>query len=241
MNAHKTCRALASALFFAGVGLAHAEEAAKPASSARGDYIGDCFKIIATPAEPAPKLPSGTYWQVQSQSDDKNDPELTIVSATSTARYFCSPKGDPVQKVKASVMTEIGAERLGWTYGMLTLPFKYYAHDKSFASAGSLGPYVGRRSGAAGSAITFAGTLAIGSVKGEVKDSAGVTTDTPELLALSIAAGWMYDISKSPGGKPFKIGLFIGRDYVGAGNAVKYARNGQTWAAFQIGFDFTDN
>ena len=93
----------------------------------------------------------------------------------------------------------------------------------------------------AGSAITFAGTVAIGSVKGEVKDSTGKVTDTPDLMALSVAAGWMYDISKSASGKPFKIGVFIGKDFVSSGNAVNYPRNRQTWAAFQIGFDFTDN
>jgi hypothetical protein len=51
----------------------------------------------------------------------------------------------------------------------------------------------------------------------------------------------MYDISKAPGTKPFKIGVFFGQDRVGRDNAVSYRQNGRGWAAFQIGFDFTDN
>jgi hypothetical protein len=51
----------------------------------------------------------------------------------------------------------------------------------------------------------------------------------------------MYDISKAPGIKPFKIGLFFGQDRVSKDKVVSYRQNGQTWVAFQVGFDFTDN
>ena len=36
-------------------------------------------------------------------------------------------------------------------------------------------------------------------------------------------------------------GLFVGADYVGADNVVKFAHNRKPWVALQIGFDFTDN
>jgi hypothetical protein len=66
-------------------------------------------------------------------------------------------------------------------------------------------------------------------------------TGTPDLMAFSVAAGWMYDISKAPGTKPFKIGFFVGQDRVSRDKAVTYKQNGHGWVAFQIGFDFTDN
>jgi hypothetical protein len=212
--------------------------------SSQGAYEGDCFLVIAK-GDPNPyNLVPGQRYEVASQRDDNGDKLLRVVEATPVSSigpsYFCKATGGIAREVPAAEFTKIGAERLGWTYGMLTLPFKYYPGDKSLKGAGSLGPYVGRRSGAAGSAITFAATAAVGAVQGESTDDKGNAT-TPSLFAVSLAAGWMYDISKTPGGKPFKIGFFVGKDFVGADNAAKYPHNRKTWVAFQIGFDFTDN
>ena len=212
--------------------------------SSQGAYEGDCFQVVATSADNPYNLVAGKRYEVESQRDDNGDKLLRVVEAARFPSfgpsYFCKPSGGTVRDVPASEFNKVGAERLGWTYGMLTLPFKYYPGDKSLKGAGSLGPYVGRRSGAAGSAITFAATAAVGAVQGEATDAQGNVT-TPSLFAVSLAAGWMYDISKTPGGKPFKIGFFVGKDFVGADNAAKYPHNRKTWIAFQIGFDFTDN
>lgn len=208
--------------------------------SARGDYEGDCWRMVATPDPNPYGLASGQRYLVLSQKDAGTDKLLTVVPARRSMPYFCTSLGGKSRDVPASEFNHLGSQRLGWTYGMLTLPFKYFPGDKSFTGAGSLGPYVGRRSGAAGSAITFAATVAFGSVKGEVKDAQG-NVSSPDLAALSVAAGWMYDISKSSSAKPFKIGLFFGKDFVSASDAVSYAHNRKTWVAFQIGFDFTDN
>lgn len=210
------------------------------ARSAAGDYHGDCFKVIATPDPNPHGLVAGQRYEVEWQDDQNGDRLLTVALAGMPVPYFCSSKGGVTRKIPASEFQKVGAERLGWTYGLLTLPFKYYPHDKGLSGSGALGPYVGRRSGSAGSGITFAGTAAIGSVKGEVTDAQGNVTN-PDLVALSLAVGWMYDISKRPGAKPFKVGFFVGKDIVGAEDSVKYDRNRRTWIAFQIGFDFTDN
>lgn len=215
--------------------------------SAAGSYIGDCFKIVATPNPNTLGYAAGDKLVVLSQVEEGND-QLLRVTKADIARagpvpvpYFCGTVGPELKTVRASDLNAIGAERLGWTYGVLALPFKYYRKERSFGSGVSLGPYVGRRSGAAGSAITFAVAATVGSVKGEVQDANGNITSTPDLLAYSWAAGWMFDISKSPGVKPFKIGLFLGQDRVSRDKVVNYKLNGQTWVAFQIGFDFTDN
>lgn len=212
--------------------------------SSQGAYEGDCFQVAATAESNPYKLVAGRRYEVESQRDENGEKILRVAEAKPVwgfgPSYFCEVRGGVVRDVPLSEFTKIGAERLGWTYGMLTLPFKYYPGDKSLKGAGALGPYVGRRSGASGSAITFAGTAAVGAVQGEATDANGNVT-TPSLFAISLAFGWMYDISKTPGGKPFKIGFFVGKDFVGADNAAKYRHNRKTWIAFQIGFDFTDN
>ncbi|KPF94846.1 hypothetical protein IP87_18080 [beta proteobacterium AAP121] len=216
--------------------------------SAPGQYVGDCFKVVAEPQPNDLGFSRGERLVVQSQTDEGDDKLLRVARAERASfgglpiPYFCSATGPELKQVRASQLNAAGASRLGWTYGVLTMPFKYYRHDKSFSSGASIGPYVGRRSGAAGSAITFAVAATIGSVKGEVRDATTNTvTGTPELMAYSVAFGWMYDISKAPGVKPFKIGLFFGQDRVSGDKVANYKQNGRGWVAFQIGFDFTDN
>jgi hypothetical protein len=142
--------------------------------------------------------------------------------------------------VKASDLIALGARRIGWTYGVLALPYKYYEGTRSFAGQISLGPYIGRRYGSPGSAVTIALAAAIGSVKGEVRDADNNVTSTPDLQAYSIAGGVMWDISKAPDIKPFKLGLFVGADTVAKDKVVKFPNDRKLWIAFQVGFDFTD-
>lgn len=212
--------------------------------SASGDFVGDCFEILARPANgrgiPAPPI---TRLKVLSQKpvagDDK---ELTVSAADGTGVITCrSVANSQATQVLASDLIAVGAKRVGWTYGVLALPYKYYAHDRSFGSGVSIGPYFGRRWGTPGTAFTFAASATIGSVKGEVRDTQGNVTSTPDLQAFSVATGYMWDISKSPGVKPFKLGVFVGTDLVGSNDSVKYVHNRKPWIALQVGFDFTDN
>lgn len=221
----------------------------KTPRSSPGDYVGDCFKIVATPKPNDMGFEVGERLLVLSQAVEGDDRRLQVTRAKRSEfplvplpiPYFCEPVGPELKPLMASQLTASGAERLGWTYGVLTMPYKYYTRDKTFSAGASIGPYVGRRSGAAGSAITFAVAATIGPLKGEIVDAAGNVTSTPELMGYSIAAGWMFDISKAPGVKPFKIGLFFGQDRVSKDDAAKFKQNGRGWVAFQIGYDFTDN
>lgn len=218
--------------------------------SAMGDYVGDCFKIIAVPSPNTLPFAVGEHIEVQSQraltGDDK---ELTVsVSKRATLlgftdmTYGCGQNTGPLTTIRASKLAEVGAHRYGYTYGVLTLPFKYYPGDKSILAGGlAIGPYFGRRWGQPGSAVTFAVAATLGSVKGEVRDAADKVTSTPDLTAFSVAAGLMWDVSKNPNTKAFKIGLFYGKDRVSSNDTVKFKQNGKPWVAFQIGYDFTDN
>lgn len=214
--------------------------------SATGDYVGDYFHIKATRHDhPGLSYGTDTWLKVLSQQPLGTDDRLLTVIAVREPQLgghgFKPIDQAETTTVRASDLIEVGATRVGWTYGVLALPFKFYANDKSLASGLSLGPYVGRRWGAPGSAYTLAAAAAIGSVKGEVRDAQDKITSTPDLQAFSVAVGAMWDISKSQNIKPFKIGLFVGVDSVSNDNVVKFKNNRKPWMAFQIGFDFTDN
>ena len=218
----------------------------KTGTSASGDYVGDYFEIVGVPAD-NPDLfggPPGTRLRVLSQSElGPNDRMLNVVSVASDAGMFNREKGGAgiAKEIKASDLIAYGARRTGWTYGALAIPYKYYVRDKSFGPGVAIGPYVGRRWGRPGSAYTVAVASTIGNVKGEVRDAQDKITSTPDLMAYSMAAGVMWDISKAQGVKPFKMGLFIGVDSVSSDKVVQFKNNRKGWLALQIGFDFTDN
>jgi hypothetical protein len=218
--------------------------------SALADYVGDCFKVVAVPEPNALNVPLGTHLEVLSQRlIGAEDKELTLGVAQasymlpfSKLTWGCGDTKGTIKVINASKLIEVGAHRYGWTYGVLTMPFKYYPGDKAITASGlALGPYAGRRWGSPGAATTVALAATVGSVKGEVRDAQGNITSTPDLTAFSFAAGFMWDISKNTTTKAFKIGAFIGRDWVNTDKVIQYPHSGKTWAAFQIGYDFTDN
>ena len=211
--------------------------------SALGNYVGDCIRIRALPMPPPANLVSGqTYMVVSQRPEGESDRMLRLSETEGGGMANCTSKVKGKEfDTKASDLIAIGADRAGWTYGVLALPYKFHFDDKSFDAGVSIGPYFGRRWGTPGSAYTFALAATIGSVKGEVRDAQDKITSTPDLQAFSFAAGWMYDIAKGADTRPFKIGLFVGADVVGSDSTVKYKHNKKPWLAFQIGFDFTDN
>ncbi len=213
--------------------------------SATGDYEGDYFRIIAlSPGHSRISYPQDQWIRVLSQRKiSAQDSELTVIALDARPWLFWpdSRSRQAARTVRASDLSETGATRVGWTYGALALPFKYYPGDKRFKTNVSVGPYIGRRYGVPGSAFTIAATAAIGAVTGEVRDAADKVTSTPELLAFSLAAGVMWDLNKSPAVKPFKIGLFVGKDRASTDSTVTFQGNRKLWVSFQIGYDFTEN
>ena len=228
--------------------------------SAAGDYVGDFFKVWAESPALAPMLRSESVVSARNAYDEQprplvvlkvlsqrplgeNDAMLTVIPAQMKhlSIGYNAVGGPQAIEVRASDLAEVGATRIGWAFGVLALPFKYYSKSKNISSGLSLGPYVGQRRGPPGSAYTFAATAALSAVKGDVRDDAGKIISTPELPAISLAAGVMWDITKSVTAKPFKMGVFAGVDSVSNDNVVKFKNNRKLWLAFQIGFDFTDN
>jgi hypothetical protein len=208
------------------------------------EYLGDCFRIKGLPAGSKLGLESENTYQVRFQRPEGTaDKMLTLALSGDKGTLGCAPvEKATLFDVKASDLQAIGANRAGWAFGVLALPYKYHTDDRSFSAATSVGPYFGRRWGTPGSAYTFAVAATIGSVKGEVRDAVDKTkiVETPDLQAFSLSAGFSYDVSKSPEIRPFKIGFFVGADWVGSSDIVKYKHNRKPWVALQIGYDFLD-
>ena len=213
--------------------------------SSLGNYEGDYFHIVAVKKASADiPFAQNTWIKVLSQRKlGDQDVELTVVAVKRAPIPFVHDKQieTEARTVRASDLAETGATRAGWTYGALALPFKYYSSSKRFTTNVSVGPYAGWRWGRPGSAVTIAATAAIGSVAGEVRDANDRVTGTPQLLAFSTGAGVMWDISKAPGTKPFKVGIFAGKDRVSSDDSVKFRNDNKWWVSLQIGYQFTDN
>ena len=107
---------------------------------------------------------------------------------------------------------------------------------------------MGWRVGQVGSGYTLALAATTGWVTADTvdptqKDSSGnaKVTGSTQVAALSYAMGVIFDVAKDPKNKPFKAGLFIGKDFVNNDVTISFRYNRKTWIALQLGFDFTDN
>lgn len=219
--------------------------------SSEGDYVGDCFTVrgVTQAIRDADLAPTGDadyrLLMVTSQKDisEGKDRELKVVDAT----FFWKPLwcltrgGAEVKTVKASDLVESGAARRGWVFGAMTVPFKYYKEGGSQTGNLTVGPYVGWRYARNGSGVTLAASAGLATIQGEVRDADNKIIDKPQLVGYSASLGVLWDIWKRPGARPFQIGLVVGQDRVGRSNITKFAQNGETWYAVQIGYQFTDN
>lgn len=221
------------------------------AASARGDYEGDCFRIVAAPRRSG--LKSGEIYAVSRQEVQGSDKKLSLVKGELSYlptpwTWGCRATEGPVRTVNASVLERHAARREGWAYGALTMPYKYFPHDNSFVAGLPIGGYLGWRWGALASGSTIAAALTLSQVKADTLDPKTLDSDgkptktgTADVAALSLALGYVFDVAKSGAARPFKAGIFIGQDRVNQSATIQYPNNGKTWIAIQFGFDFTDN
>lgn len=221
--------------------------------SAPGNYKGDCFRLNT--ASPISGLADGELYTVtdQVEADANGDKLLSMKKGKFTlfptigCQVARGNQAGPVVQAKASELVVSGATRYGYAYGLLTMPYKYYPSAKSFESGAPIGAYMGWRMGQAASGFTLALALTLGSVKADTVDPKQLDTDgrpkvtgSTNVSALSYAAGFVFDVAKDPKAKPFKAGVFMGKDFVNNDPSVQYRFNRKTWLAVQIGYDFTD-
>lgn len=134
----------------------------------------------------------------------------------------------------ASRLEQFGFRRLGFIYGGLIIPYKYFRHDKSLEPGTTMGPFLGYRFGQTGWGVSVIATYAVSDIKVKVKDGTELKERT--FFALSRGVGFMFDVTKSD--TPFRAGIMWGRDRVGSNNVDVYPHDGRTWVAAQLGWEF---
>jgi hypothetical protein len=123
-------------------------------------------------------------------------------------------------------------KRSGYSYGTLTVPYKYQLKgDRSLGGGATLGGYVGRRTetfGLSNQLVAFAGVT---KVDVPVTDNGKSRTD--QLFGLSYGVGLLSTVKGA-----FQLGLVVGADRVS--KSANYANNGKPWVSLSLGFDFTN-
>lgn len=137
-------------------------------------------------------------------------------------------------EVESGTLEQFGFRRLGFIYGGLVIPYKYFRHDKSLEPGTTIGPFLGYRFGQTGWGVSIIGRYAVTDIKIKVKDGTELKERT--FFALSRGIGVMFDITKSE--TPFRAGIMWGKDRVGSNNVDVYPHDGRTWVAAQLGWEF---
>ncbi len=214
----------------------------KPASakaesivSLNDNYNNDCFGVVGSVGD----FKKDDWLYVVSQEKRDTDHLNVVKVKKPTAPFFmCDTDAvspSPVQHVSAEELIKNGAQRTGWVYGALILPYKYHFDDKSFSSEVSIGPYLGRRSTLSAVSYIWAVTAGLTPLSVDSVDQNGNKKSTT-LTAFTYAAGLMFELNK--GASPFRAGIFFGRDVVSSDSAVTYKHDRKNWMAFQLGYDF---
>lgn len=229
-------------------------------SSNSGDYLGDCF-IIKSKVKGYPDLaPDSTIIVTRLDNSNPDEAMVTVVPAQRWDKlsFFqeyvpgmsCRPSNTSAiapMDVPVRALTDAGALRMGWVHGVLTMPYKYYPSKKKFEAGVPLGAYLGWRWGQPGAGLTIAAAVTIGSVKANTVDPKTLDADgkpkvtgNTNATALAAALGYVVDITRNEQRNPFKVGVFVGKDFVNTSPNLVYEYNRKTWVALQIGFQFTD-
>jgi hypothetical protein len=213
-------------------------------TSAPGQFVNDCLVILSPPAGSG--LVMGGKYAVTEQVAQTGDDSLLSL-APGEIDYFplhCKQLPGAITKVLASDL--LGAtRRYGYTWGVLSMPYKWFPKQKAFVTGAPIGAYVGWREAQAASGTTYAVAATLSSVKADTFETAAdgleTVTGSTEVSALSLAVGVIWDISKDKRSTPFKAGVFIGSDMINEAPGIRYLYNRKTYVAIQIGYNFTDN
>lgn len=221
---------------------------------------GDKFVPLLQREGAAPKFaPPRTKFKVINDAPDGNPRTLTLVvkdmpcaqgdvstmalvaqkvSSIHVAKEDCAEADKVVEghnyTIAKSALDNFGYRRMGWIYGGLLIPYKYFRHDKSLEPGTTLGPFFGYRLGQTGWGVSLIGTYAVTTVKVRVVD--GAELKERSFTGVSRGVGLMFDVAKSA--DPFRIGMMWGRDRVGSNNVDVYPHDGRSWFALQIGWEF---
>ncbi len=201
-----------------------------------GSFASDpkLFHGSALPFPPPPGSPATTKWLYKirnpaggsdlSASDITCNNEKGNIVAYDVPYEFTS---DEFQRVRS--------QRMGFTWGGLVVPYKFYVSDRSFQSNSSAVGYVGYEGYFPG--VSLAGIVALGPGTTSTTQTtpattmAATTSKTTTAVTYTAATGVVATF-----GGAFKFGLVAGWDWQGHGQGFKY--EGKTWVALSIGAGF---
>jgi hypothetical protein len=136
---------------------------------------------------------------------------------------------------------KVNSQRMGFTYGAMVIPYKFYFTDKSFRPNPSTVAFAGYEGYFPG--VSLAGVLALGPGVASTSQTSSQPTTTPSKTApastntsgnavtYTAAVGFIATFAGS-----IKGGILFGRDWQGSGSGFKYEN--KTWMALSIGTSF---
>jgi hypothetical protein len=131
--------------------------------------------------------------------------------------------------------SKVQSQRMGFTWGGLIVPYKFYLSDRSFKSNSSAVGFVGYEGYFPG--VSLAGILALGPGTASTSQTTAASGSTPasatstNSLTYTAAAGFVATFGGS-----IKAGVVFGRDWEGTGSGFKYEN--KTWMALSVGAGF---
>jgi hypothetical protein len=176
--------------------------------------------------------------------------DTTVQTAGPCSGYPVVAANVPYQ-FDAADLDKVVIQRMGFTWGALVIPYKYYFTDKSIKGNPSTVAYAGYEGWFPGVSLAVVGSAGIGvasnssssptstvSTAGPSKTS---STGTPSTATSSTSNSTAATYTMAIGfiatfGGSMKGGLMFGRDYQGNGSGFKY--DNKTWMALSIGTSF---
>ncbi len=149
-----------------------------------------------------------------------------------------------VRREYTTTVTELGRYgfyRNGWTWGALTIPYKYEFTDHSFQAKPTVAAYAGFETWVAGADSASVVAIGIGGASAttqttttSITSKTSTSTSGGGTLALyTLAIGQLFSLGSSGS---FKGGVLVGKDWAGASAGYKY--EGRTWLAVTFGTGF---
>jgi hypothetical protein len=188
------------------------------------------------PSEP----PLHKQWQNNSL------PQATTAKTAAAVTGACAgfslvQQGVPYQ-FEASDLDKVTTQRMGFTWGALVVPYKFYLSDKSIKGNPSTLLYAGYEGWAPGVSLAFVGSAGLGVSTGSsnaTTTNGSTTSSTSSTSSNSTASTALYTLATgfiATFGGAMKAGVLFGWDYQASGTGFKY--EGKTWAALSVGTSF---
>jgi len=142
-------------------------------------------------------------------------------------------------KFTAKDFQGVRSQRMGFTWGGLVVPYKFYLNDHSFHSNTAALGYVGYEGYFPG--VSLAGVLALGPGAGNTATTTGTSSSTGTQTTTGAKSTTVLTYSAATGvvasfGGAMKLGALIGWDWQGRGSGFAY--EGKPWISVSIGAGF---